>query len=191
MDNPASGSRSTQDASLLTQEDTVSLVKNIITSEFRDLRKQLIDKPAHSLKRKIEDEKQVSLKYNGNQKQFDFNCSVIHKLAEVKNSLDASTIEDTESEIENIIRDISKQSTSQASSQLSKDELNSIIESGYVIFTLLVIKLVLIRVPTIYLSYCYITLLLPTKFWNPDLGALRNCSYVNSHRPTTMSIVMK
>ena len=106
MDNPASGSRSTQDASLLTQEDTVSLVKNIITSEFRDLRKQLIDKPAYSLKRKVEDEKQVSLKYNGNQKQFDFNCSVIHKLAEVKNSLDASTIEDIDSEIENIIRDI-------------------------------------------------------------------------------------
>ena len=43
MDNAASGSRSTQDASLLTQEDTVSLVKNIITSEFRDLRKQLLD----------------------------------------------------------------------------------------------------------------------------------------------------
>ena len=31
---------------------------------------------------------------------------MIHKLAEVKNSLDASTIEDIESEIENIIRDI-------------------------------------------------------------------------------------
>ena len=99
MDNAASGSRSTQDASLLTQEDTVSLVKNIITSEFRDLRKQLIDKPAHSLKRKIEDEKQVSLKYNSNQKQFDFNCSLSHKLAEVKNGLDASTIEDIESEM--------------------------------------------------------------------------------------------
>ena len=55
MDNAASGSRSTQDASLRTQEDTVSLVKNIITSEFRDLRKQLIDKLAHSLKRKIEE----------------------------------------------------------------------------------------------------------------------------------------
>ena len=67
MDNAASGSRSTQDASLLTQEDTVSLVKNIITSEFRDLRKQLIDKPVHSLKRKIEEEKQVSSKYNGNE----------------------------------------------------------------------------------------------------------------------------
>ena len=32
MDNVASGSRSTHDTSLLTQEDTVSLVKNIITS---------------------------------------------------------------------------------------------------------------------------------------------------------------
>ena len=31
---------------------------------------------------------------------------MIHKLEEVKNSLDASTIEDTESEIQNIIRDI-------------------------------------------------------------------------------------
>ena len=67
MDNAASRSRSTQDASLLTQEDTVSLVKNIITSEIRDRRKQLIDKLAHSLKRKIEEEKQVSLKYNDNQ----------------------------------------------------------------------------------------------------------------------------
>ena len=58
----------------------------------------------HSLKRKIEEEKQVSFKYKGNQKQFDFNWSVIHKLAERKNSLDASTIEDIESG--NIIRDI-------------------------------------------------------------------------------------
>ena len=39
-------------------------------------------------------------------KQFDFNCPVIHKLEEVKNSLDASPIEDIESEIENIVRDI-------------------------------------------------------------------------------------
>ena len=52
MGNAASGSRSTQDALLLTQEGTVSLVKNIIPSEFRELRKQLIDKPVHSLKRK-------------------------------------------------------------------------------------------------------------------------------------------
>ena len=63
-----------------------SLVKNNITSEFRELSKQFIDNPLHSLKRKKEEEKQVSLKYNGNQKQFDFNCSVIHKLKEVKNS---------------------------------------------------------------------------------------------------------
>ena len=46
-----------QDASLLTQEDTVSLVKNIIASDFRNLRKQLIDKHVHSMKRKIEEEK--------------------------------------------------------------------------------------------------------------------------------------
>ena len=59
-----------------------------------------------------------------------------------------------------------------------------------VIFTLLVIKLVLISVPTIYLSYCY-NLIATHKIWNPDLGALRNGSYVNSHRPTTMSIATK
>ena len=52
MENAESGSRSKQDASLLTQEDTVTLVKNIITTEFRDLRKQLIDKHVHSLKKK-------------------------------------------------------------------------------------------------------------------------------------------
>ena len=57
LDKAESGSRSTQDASLLTQDDNVSLAKNIITFEFRDLRKQLIDKPAHSLKRKIEEKK--------------------------------------------------------------------------------------------------------------------------------------
>ena len=103
MDNAASGSGSTQDASLLTQEDTVSLVKNIKTLELRDLRKQLLDKPAHLQKKKIKEEKQVASKYNGNQKQFYFNCSVIQKLGAVKNSLDD---EDIESEIEKVIRDI-------------------------------------------------------------------------------------
>ena len=57
MDNAASGSLSTQDTSLITQKDTVSLVKNIIPSEFRDLRNQLLEKPTHLLKRKLDEEK--------------------------------------------------------------------------------------------------------------------------------------
>ena len=87
MDNATSGSGSTHDATLLTQEDTVScLAKNMVICEFRDPRKQHIDMPAHLLKRKIGEEKQVTLKYNSNQNQFDFNSSVIQKLEGLKNS---------------------------------------------------------------------------------------------------------
>ena len=106
MENASSGSLSEHENTALRQEDTVSLVKSIISSEFRDLKKQLLEKPVNSLKRKPEEEKTVSFKYNGNQKQFDFNCSVIEKLGHLKCSLEESTIEDIESEIENIIRDI-------------------------------------------------------------------------------------
>lgn len=81
-------------------------MKSIISSEFRDLKKQLLEKPVNSLKRKPEEEKAVSFEYNGNQELFDFNCSVRDKLGHLKCSLEESTIEDIESEIENIIRDI-------------------------------------------------------------------------------------
>ena len=63
-------------------------------------------------------------------------------------------------------------------------------ENKNVIFTLLVIKLVLISVPTIYLSYCY-NLIATHKILESRPWALRNGSYVNSHRPTTVSIVTK
>ena len=55
-----------------------------------------------------------------------------------------------------------------------------------VIFTLLVIKLVLISVPTIYLSYLIaITLLLPTKFGIQTLGPSETVamSIVTDRRP--------
>ena len=45
--------------------------------EFRDLKKQLLEKPVNTLKRKSEEEKSVTFKYTRNQKQFDFNCSII------------------------------------------------------------------------------------------------------------------
>ena len=106
MENASSGSLSEHENTALRQEDTVSLVKSIITSEFKDLKKQLLEKPVNSLKRKSEEEKTVSLKYNGNQKQFDFNCSFIEKLGHLKCSLEESTIEDIESDIEKVIRDI-------------------------------------------------------------------------------------
>ena len=46
------------------------------------------------------------MQYDGNQKQFVFICSVIDKLGYLKCSLEESTIEDIESDIEKVIRDI-------------------------------------------------------------------------------------
>ena len=63
MDNAASGNGSEQDSTILRQEDTVSLVKNIISFEFKDLQKQLLEKPVNLLKRKSEEEKRVIFKY--------------------------------------------------------------------------------------------------------------------------------
>ena len=107
MDNMASsGTENSQDSVSLRQEDTVSLVRSIISSEFRDLKKQLIEKPSNSLKRKIVDDKRVSFKYNGNQKQYDFNCSVIQKLGNIKCILEDSTLEDIESETDKVLSDV-------------------------------------------------------------------------------------
>ena len=103
MDNMASsGTENSQDSVSLRQEDTVSLVKSIMSSEFRDLKKQLIEKPSNSLKRKIVDDKSVSFKYNGNQKQYDFNCSVVQNLRNIKCILEDSTLED----IDKVLSDV-------------------------------------------------------------------------------------
>ena len=59
MENASSGSLSEHENTALRQEDTVSLVRSIITSEFKDLKKQLLEKPVNSLKRKPEEEKTV------------------------------------------------------------------------------------------------------------------------------------
>lgn len=106
MENIASASGATQDSSSLRQEDTVSLVKTIISSEFRNLKKQLLEKPTNTLKRKLEEEKSATFKYNGNQRQFDFNYSIINKLEHVKSILEVSSIEDIEAEIDKVVTDI-------------------------------------------------------------------------------------
>ena len=74
IENAASGNGSEQDITI--QEDTVSLVKNIISSEFRDLKKQLLEKQVNPLTRKSEEERSLTFTYNGNQKQSAFK---IHK----------------------------------------------------------------------------------------------------------------
>ena len=91
------------------QEDTASLVKSVITSEFRELKRDLNINPVNSkstsLNRKYSDDTCV-IKYTGNKKQFDFNVSILEKIAEVKDSLKPSSIEDTEGLLEGIIKDI-------------------------------------------------------------------------------------
>lgn len=87
---------SSQGSVSLTQDDTVSLVKSLMSTKFQELKKQLIEKPVNTLKRKRVDDKSVSFKYNGNQKQFDFNCSVIQQLDNIKGILEDSTLEDIE-----------------------------------------------------------------------------------------------
>ena len=90
------------------QEDTMSLVKSIITSEFRELKRDLninsVNSKSTSLKRKYCDDT-CAIKYIGNKKQFDFNVSILEKIAEVKDSLESST-EDIEGLLEGIIKDI-------------------------------------------------------------------------------------
>ena len=47
-------------------------MKNIISLEFRDFKKQLLEKQVNSLKRKSEEEKNMPFTYNGNQKGLIF-----------------------------------------------------------------------------------------------------------------------
>ena len=87
---------------------TVLLVKTIISSEFRDLKKQLLNtnKPVNYLKRKYPEKGTINFKYTGNQKQYDFNCSVLLKLEELKKLLEISSVEDIETSIEETVKDI-------------------------------------------------------------------------------------
>ena len=76
------------------QEDTVSLVKFILTSEFRELKRDLniniVNSKSTSLKRKYSDDT-CAIKSTGNKKKtIDFNVSIlekVEKIAEVKDSL--------------------------------------------------------------------------------------------------------
>lgn len=91
------------------QEDTVSLVRSIITSEFRELKGDLniINTNSKSvfLKRKYVD-KQCEFKYYGNKQQFDFNVSILNKVADIKGSIETLSIEDIEQKLESVIKDI-------------------------------------------------------------------------------------
>ena len=114
MLNMASSGENVQDSTSengdlhVSREDTVSLVKTIISSEFRDLKKQLLNtnKPVNYLKRKYPEEGNINFKYTGNQKQYDFNCSVLFKLEELKKLLEISVVEDIEASIDEIVKDI-------------------------------------------------------------------------------------
>ena len=114
MLNMASSGENVQDSTSengdlhVSREDTVSLVKTIISSEFRDLKKQLINtnKPVNYLKRKYPEEGNINFKYTGNQKQYDFISSVLFKLEELKKLLEISVVEDIEASIDEIVKDI-------------------------------------------------------------------------------------
>ena len=116
MLNMASSGENVQDSTSengdlhVSREDTVSLVKTIISSEFRDLKKQLLNtnKPVNYLKRKYPEEGNINFKYTGNQKQYDFNCSVLFKLEELKKLLEISVVEDIEASIDEIVKDINR-----------------------------------------------------------------------------------
>lgn len=94
----------------LQPEDTVSLVKSLISAEFRDLKKEMkigatTDSNQRILKRK-HSEDSASFKYSGNKKQFEFNVSVLEKLESVKGSLDSVTVEDVQDSLNDIINDL-------------------------------------------------------------------------------------
>ena len=82
-------------------------MKSIITSEFRELKRDLninsVNSKNTSLKRKYSDDT-CAIKYAGNKTQFDFNVSILEKVAEVKGSLES--IEDIEGMLDGIIKDI-------------------------------------------------------------------------------------
>ena len=93
----------------------MSLVKSVIRSEFRELKRDLnintVNSNSTSLKRKYSDDT-CAIKYAGKQKknkkkkkQFDFNVSILEKIAEVKDSLETSSVEDIEGLLEGIIKD--------------------------------------------------------------------------------------
>ena len=90
-------------------EDTVSLVKSIITSEFRELKRDLsinnTSSKSSCIKRKYVDDAFV-FKYAGNKKQFDFNVGILKQLAEIRDSLESSSIEDIEGKLDSAIKDI-------------------------------------------------------------------------------------
>ena len=114
MLNMASSGENVQDSTSengdlhVSREDTVSLVKTIISSEFRDLKKHLLNtnKPVNYLKRKYPEEGNINFKYTGNQKQYNFNCSILFKLEELKKLLEISVVEDIEASIDEIVKDI-------------------------------------------------------------------------------------
>ena len=77
-----------------------------ISSEFRELKPDLNINNANSksafLKRKYSDDP-CEFKNSRNKKQFDFNVSILNKVADVKDSLE---IEDIEQKLECLIKDI-------------------------------------------------------------------------------------
>ena len=65
----------------------------------------MIEKPSNSLKRKIVDDKSVSLKYSSTiaiKNNSMFNCSVVQALGNFKCILEDSTLEDIECEIDKV-----------------------------------------------------------------------------------------
>ena len=68
-------------------EDTVSLVKSITTSEFRELKRDLSINNTSSKSSCLKRNDAFVFKYVGNKKQFDFNVGILKQLAEIRDSL--------------------------------------------------------------------------------------------------------
>lgn len=78
----------------LQPEETLSLLKSAISSEFSKLRSEFLhnaEKQSKSLKRKLTSDC-VSFKFTGNKKQYEFNLSILDEFEALKDALDDKKI---------------------------------------------------------------------------------------------------
>ena len=91
----------------MSNDETVSLVSDVIKRQFQELKSDLrhdSEKALDDISKKMEHKSaRIEFKFEGNKRQYEFN-SDLQELESVKSKIEITSIEDLEEQLENMVK---------------------------------------------------------------------------------------